>query len=141
MFETMPMFSQFNQQFQQQMQPNNQFTIRQVGSENEAKNSMISPLYIHIFINYNNGEIYVKKMGNNGLSEFITYHPITQNQKDPFEIINQRLTNIESKLEGVTNVQSVSNVYTSDAKSNDAENEKSESSTIQQSTGNDSRKK
>lgn len=130
MFETMPMIQP----------PPNQFIIRQVGSENEARNSMISPLYIHIFINYNNGDMYVKRMGNTGLSEFITYKPMSENkQNDPFEIINQRLSNIESKLGGMNESISISNA--SNAESNDSANAKAESPIVPESSGNDSRKK
>ena len=130
MFDAMPMMQP----------PPNQFIIRQVGSENEARNSMISPLYIHIFINYNNGDMYVKRMGNTGLSEFITYKPMGENkQNDPFEIINQRLSNIESKLGGMNESISISNA--GNAESNDSANAKAEPPIVPEGSGNDARKK
>lgn len=137
MFDAMPMFNQFQNQMQP---PPNQFIIRQVGSENEARNSMISPLYIHIFINYNNGDMYVKRMGNTGLSEFTTYKPMSENkQNDPFEIINKRLSNIESKLGGMNESISISNA--GNAESNDSANAKAEPPIVPEGSGNDARKK
>ena len=137
MFDAMPMFNQFQNQMQP---PPNQFIIRQVGSENEARNSMISPLYIHIFINYNNRDMYVKRMGNTGLSEFITYKPMGENkQNDPFEIINQRLSNIESKLGGMNESISISNA--GNTESNDSANAKAEPPIVPEGSGNDARKK
>lgn len=130
MFDAMPMMQP----------PPNQFIIRQVGSENEARNSMISPLYIHIFINYNNRDMYVKRMGNTGLSEFTTYKPMSENrQNDPFEIINQRLSNIESKLGGMNESISISNA--GNAESNDSANAKAEPPIVPEGSGNDARKK
>ena len=145
MFENFPLFNQ--QQFQNpypqfQNQYNmNQFIIKQVTNINEAKNAIINPLSIYLFVDYSSGNIYLKKMNNNGLSDFIVYSPQEeQKPNDPFVQINERLTNIENKLGGI-NVQSISNAKPNDATENDSTNAKTESSTIQQSSGNDARKK
>lgn len=145
MFDAFPLFNQ--QQFQNsypqfQNQYNmNQFVIKQVTNINEAKNAIINPLSIYLFVDYSNGNIYLKKMNNNGLSDFIVYSPQEeQKPNDPFAQINERLTNIENKLGGI-NVQSVSNANSNDAAENATSNAKSESSTVQQGSGNDARKK
>lgn len=145
MFDNFPLFNQ--QQFQNpypqfQNQYNmNQFVIKQVTNINEAKNAIINPLSIYLFVDYSNGNIYLKKMNNNGLSDFIVYSPQEeQKPNDPFIQINERLTNIENKLGGI-NVQSISNAKSNDATENVSTNAKSESSIIQQSSGNDARKK
>lgn len=145
MFDNFPLFNQ--QQFQNpypqfQNQYNmNQFVIKQVTNINEAKNAIINPLSIYLFVDYSNGNIYLKKMNNNGLSDFIVYSPQEeQKPNDPFIQINERLTNIENKLGGI-NVQSISNAKSDDATENVSTNAKSESSIIQQSSGNDARKK
>lgn len=145
MFDNFPLFNQ--QQFQNpypqfQNQYNmNQFVIKQVTNINEAKNAIINPLSIYLFVDYSSGNIYLKKMNNNGLSDFIIYSPQEEPKpNDPFIQINERLTNIENKLGGI-NVQSISNAKSNDATENVTTNAKSESSTIQQSSGNDARKK
>lgn len=146
MFDNFPLFNQ--QQFQNpypqfQNQYNmNQFVIKQVTNINEAKNAIINPLSIYLFVDYSNGNIYLKKMNNNnGLSDFIVYSPQEeQKPNDPFIQINERLTNIENKLGGI-NVQSISNAKSDDATENVSTNAKSESSIIQQGSGNDARKK
>ena len=138
MFDNFPLFNQ--QQFQNQYNMN-QFVIKQVTNINEAKNAIINPLSIYLFVDYSSGNIYLKKMNNNGLSDFIVYSPQEEPKpNDPFVQINERLTNIENKLGGI-NVQSISNAKPNDATENDSTNAKTESSTIQQSSGNDARKK
>lgn len=138
MFDNFPLFNQ--QQFQNQYNMN-QFVIKQVTNINEAKNAIINPLSIYLFVDYSNGNIYLKKMNNNGLSDFIVYSPQEeQKPNDPFIQINERLTNIENKLGGI-NVQSISNAKSDDATENVSTNAKSESSIIQQGSGNDARKK
>lgn len=144
MFDAFPLFNQQFQnsypQFQNQYNMN-QFVIKQVTNINEAKNAIINPLSIYLFVDYSNGNIYLKKMNNNGLSDFIVYSPQEeQKPNDPFIQINERLTNIENKLGGI-NVQSVSNANPNDAAENATSNAKSESSTVQQGSGNDARKK
>lgn len=103
-----PMFNP-GQMYQQN---NSQFITRQVSNIEEAKACMVDPLSTYIFIDVSVGKIYMKRMNNNGLSDFYTFVVEENKQEikkeDPFEIINQRLINIENKLGGISNVQSIS---------------------------------
>lgn len=119
-----PNYSQIQSNYQ------NQFIVKQVGNINEAKNAIINPLYPHLFIDYGTGNIYLKKMNNNGLTDFITYSPTEEpKQNDPFIQINERLSNIENKLGGI-NVQSISKSTTDDSATNDSKNATTKPSTV-----------
>lgn len=74
---------------------------KQVGSVEEAKNAIIDPTSLYLFPDLSSGKIYVKKMGDNGHSEFYSY-AIEEEVKpvDPMDEIRQRLSNIEAKLGG-----------------------------------------
>ena len=74
---------------------------KQVGSIDEARNFIIDPTTLYLFVDFSTGKIYVKKMGDNGHSEFYSYaQEIEQKPVDPMDEIRQRLTNIENKLGG-----------------------------------------
>ena len=74
---------------------------KQVGSIDEAKSAIIDPVSLYLFVDFSSGKIYVKKMGDNGHSEFYSYaQEIEQKPIDPMDEIRQRLTNIENKLGG-----------------------------------------
>lgn len=74
---------------------------KQVGSIDEAKSAIIDPVSLYLFVDFSSGKIYVKKMGDNGHSEFYSYaQEIEQKPIDPMDEIRQRLTNIEAKLGG-----------------------------------------
>ena len=120
---TYPLFDLYGRnQFQQQMfnpgqmyqqiQPQTtQFITRQVSNIEEAKACLIDPLSTFLFIDSSCGKIYMKRMNNNGLSDFYVFSVEENRQEmkqDPLEAINKRLENIENKLGGI-NVQSVSN--------------------------------
>ena len=97
---------------QMYQQSSSQFITRQVSNIEEAKACMIDPLSTYLFIDVSVGKIYMKRMNNNGLSDFYTFVVEENKQEikkeDPLEIINKRLENIENKLGGMVNVQSVS---------------------------------
>ena len=99
-------------QMYQQIQPQTtQFITRQVSNIEEAKACLIDPLSTFLFIDSSCGKIYMKRMNNNGLSDFYVFSVEENKQEmkqDPLEAINKRLENIENKLGGI-NVQSVSN--------------------------------
>ena len=99
-------------QMYQQIQPQTtQFITRQVSNIEEAKACLIDPLSTFLFIDSSCGKIYMKRMNNNGLSDFYVFSVEENRQEikqDPFTEINKRLENIENKLGGI-NVQSVSN--------------------------------
>ena len=74
---------------------------RQVGSIDEARNAIIDPVSLYLFPDFSSGKIYVKKMGDDGHSEFYSYtQEIEQKPADPMDEIRQRLSNIEAKLGG-----------------------------------------
>lgn len=126
----------------QQYQP---FTVKQVTNIEEAKASIIDPTSTHLFIDTNAGKIYMKRMNNNGLSDFFTFkveEPVQEKKvEDPLSEINKRLTNIENKLGGIY-VQSISNDEKSnpdDSKPDVGKNAKSKSAVVSKGSGNDER--
>ena len=135
-------FGQFGNMFQQFPQPNNfqnqsQFITKQVTNIDEAKAYIVDPFNSYLFVDINSGKIYLKKMNNNGMSDFYVFSIEENVKQDPFAEINRRLDNIENKLGGI-NVQSISN----DAESKSVSigtDEKSESKTVPKSSGNDKR--
>ena len=135
-------FGQFGNMFQQFPQANNfqnqsQFITKQVTNIDEAKAYIVDPFNSYLFVDINSGKIYMKKMNNNGMSDFYVFSIEENVKQDPFAEINRRLDNIENKLGGI-NVQSISN----DAESKSVSigtDEKSESKTISKSSGNDKR--
>ena len=135
-------FGQFGNMFQQFPQPNNfqnqsQFITKQVTNIEEAKAYIVDPFNSYLFVDINSGKIYMKKMNNNGMSDFYIFSIEENVKQDPFAEINRRLDNIENKLGGI-NVQSISN----DAESKSVSigtDEKSESKTVSKSSGNDKR--
>lgn len=135
-------FGQFGNMFQQFPQPNNfqnqsQFITKQVTNIEEAKAYIVDPFSSYLFVDINSGKIYMKKMNNNGMSDFYVFSIEENVKQDPFAEINRRLDNIENKLGGI-NVQSISN----DAESKSVSigtDEKSESKTVPKSSGNDKR--
>ena len=83
------------------MQNNPRLVCRQVGSVEEARSAIIDPVSLYLFPDFSTGKIYVKKMGDNGQSEFYSYsQDAEQKPVDPFDEIKQRLSNIEAKLGG-----------------------------------------
>lgn len=135
-------FGQFGNMFPQFPQPNNfqnqsQFITKQVTNIEEAKAYIVDPFNSYLFVDINSGKIYMKKMNNNGMSDFYVFSIEENVKQDPFAEINRRLDNIENKLGGI-NVQSISN----DAESKSVSigtDEKSESKTVPKSSGNDKR--
>lgn len=87
-----------------------QFVTKIVTSVEEARASLVDPLSTYLFIDTATGNIYMKRMNNNGLSDFFVYKVEDMSQKgneDPLREISRRLFNIENILGG-SNVQSVS---------------------------------
>ena len=79
-----------------------QVNVRFVTSVDEAKAAMIDGFSTNLFLDSGNGKIYLKKMNNNGLSDFIVYaiEGDKQVEKDPIEDIKERLSAIESRIGG-----------------------------------------
>lgn len=87
-----------------------QINCRFVTSIDEAKAAMIEPLSYNIFADTNTGKLYLKKLGNNGLSEFLCYsieESVQEPKEDLFAEVNKKLSNIERILGGLN--ESVSN--------------------------------
>lgn len=117
-----------------------QFITKMVTSIEEARASIIDGLYTHLFIDINSGKIYLKRINNNGLSDFFIYsieEQKTNNPNEPFNLILNRLDVIENKLGELYANESVKNDGTTDVTTN----AKSKSATIESSTTNDERKK
>lgn len=86
--------------FPPQTPPQPQIASRFVTNIEEAKAALIDPLSINVFMDSANGKIYIKKMGDKGLSEFYIYSA-EEAQKDPITQINERLSKIELFLGGL----------------------------------------
>jgi len=88
-----------------------QVNTRFVTNIEEARAAMIDGVSTNLFLDSGNGKIYLKKMNNNGLSDFLVYtiEQSKEEKKDPIEEINFRLSNIENTLGGIINAKSVSN--------------------------------
>ena len=96
------------QQFPPVQQAQNQIVTRFVTSIEEAKASMIDGLSTNLFLDSGNGKIYLKRLSNNGTSDFYVYSIEETNTKDPMAEINNRLANIESIIGGLANGKSLS---------------------------------
>lgn len=97
-FPNYPVYNNFNS-FPQQNSP--RLVCRQVGSIEEARSAIIDPVSLYLFVDFSNGKIYVKKMGDNGHSEFYQYaQEAEQRPVDPMDEIRQSLKNIEAHIGG-----------------------------------------
>lgn len=95
---------------QVQANPNNQLITRYVTNIEEAKAAMVDALGTYLFIDTASGKIYLKRMNNNGLSDFYTYaieETKTEDKNDAFTEINTRLSNIENTLGDLKNDKSI----------------------------------
>ncbi len=94
-----PQYQQLNLPFPP---PQPQLVTRYVSNVEEAKASMINPLSVNLYVDTASGKIYMKKMNNNGISEFYEYTiSETADKYDPLSEINTRLSNIENFLGGI----------------------------------------
>ena len=93
--------------FPPQVNTNPRLICKQVGSIDEARSAIIDPFSLFLFVDFSTGKIYVKKMGDNGQSEFYSYvQEATPKQVDPMEEIRQMFADINTKLGG-NNEQSI----------------------------------
>jgi len=81
------------------VQSNPRLICKQVGSIDEARNTIVDPLSVYVFVDAGAGKIYVKRMADNGQSEFFSYAQESR-PLSPLDEIRQRLTNIEARLGG-----------------------------------------
>lgn len=121
-----------------------------VSSIEEARASQIDFVSTNIFLDTASGKIYLKRIGDNGKPQFITYIIEEDVQeKDPLTEINSRLLNIENFLGGLRNESISSNAgvqqsepvpYTATAKQNES-NDETKSAGFPKDAGNGWRKK
>ena len=139
-------------QFQPHGQKQEQFQVVPVSNIDEARNAIINPLSAYLFVDYGTGNIYFKRMGNNGLAEFLVYtvqENVKENKSDPLAEINSRLANIESVLGGFHDKSVSSNAaYEQSATGSNAivtdqiqPNDSAESNGLSKNAGNGWRKK
>lgn len=126
-------------QFQPQNPP--QFVTRPVTGIEEAKAAMIEPFTTYLFLDSSNGNIYLKRMNERGLSDFLIYLQQEEAKpQDPLIAINERLTKIENVIGGLVNDKSVSNVSSNAEPSTDctatdvAENAESKPADVSKNT-------
>lgn len=83
------------------VQSNPRLICRQVGSIDEARNTIVDPMSVYVFVDAGAGKIYVKRMADNGQSEFYQYAQVAEPKPvDPMEEIRQMFASIENKLGG-----------------------------------------
>ena len=102
---------QFNQPYQLQLPfPPQQPQVPQihcnwVSGIEEAKAAQMDFVATNIYLDTSTGKIYLKRMGDNGKPQFLSY--VIENDvpdtKDPLLEINSRLSNIENFLGGLRN--------------------------------------
>lgn len=140
-----PNYSQQYLQF-----PTPQINSRFVTNIEEAKAAMIDPLSMNLFLDSGTGRIYLKRLSNNGQSEFLCYSVESRDETkkaDPMDEIKGRLSNIERYLGEMRNDKSVPDNGKSTAGTQqpvagtDAADDGSESSGFQKNAGNDKWKK
>lgn len=91
-------------------QQNPNLITRYVTNIEEAKAAMVDALGTYLFIDTASGKIYLKRMNNNGLSDFYSYaieETKTEDKNDAFTEINTRLSNIENTLGDLKNDKSI----------------------------------
>ena len=106
-----------------------QINCRFVTSIDEAKAALIDPVSTNLYLDSSTGKIYLKKLGNNGQSEFLAYsieEVKPSVPSDPMTEINTRLMNIEKVLGGMKNDKSVSDAKQSEPVSQSAAAEQNE---------------
>ena len=145
-FTPNPMIDYYRNQINQLQNQYQPFITRQVTNIDEAKASIIDPTSTYLFIDSNAGKIYMKRMNNNGLSDFFTFkveEPIQEKATNPLDEINLRLTNIENKLGGIydKSISDNEKSYSDNSKSDVAKNAKSKSAVVSESATDDERKK
>lgn len=113
----MPPYNAVNDFYLRQSQPylnfpphNNipQVNCRFVTNRDEARASMIDGFSYNVFLDSSNGKIYLKKLNNSGMSDFLTYAIEEEKNTDPLSEINSRLLRIENIIGGLINDKSVS---------------------------------
>ena len=77
-----------------------QITANWVTSMEEARAAQMNIVSTNLYLDTSNGKIYLKRMGDNGKPQFLSYTVEEEIVKDPMQEINNRLTKIEQYLGG-----------------------------------------
>lgn len=103
----MPPYNIINDFYLRQSQPYQfppqqipQVNCRFVTNREEARAALIDGFSYNIFMDTSSGKIYLKKLNNNGVADFITYCVEETKSADPISEINTRLSKIENFLGG-----------------------------------------
>ncbi|MCM1223339.1 MAG: septum formation initiator family protein [Lachnospiraceae bacterium] len=86
------------------------FQVKVVSSIDEARAFIVNPVYTYLFVDMGTGRIYMKRMGNNGLSDFFVYE-VNENPaepKSPIDELKDRIAELESQIKELRNNESVS---------------------------------
>lgn len=125
------------------------FQVKAVSSIDEARAFIVSPVYTYLFVDMGNGRIYLKRMGNNGLSDFFVYE-VNENPtepKSPIDELKDRIAELESQIKELRSNESVSNdgrdakPNEGDAGADDGTNEGAKPAVIPKVSGNNGGKK
>ena len=76
---------------------------RFVSNREEANATILNGYAYNLFLDISNGNIYLKKLNNNGITEFLTYTINEEKNIDPMEKMDARLTRIEQMIGGMKN--------------------------------------
>ena len=77
-----------------------QIVANWVTSLEEARSAQMNIVSTNLYLDTSSGKIYLKRMGDNGKPQFLSYVVEEEIVKDPMQEINNRLTKIEQYLGG-----------------------------------------
>ena len=133
-----------SQPYQYPSRPIPQVNCRFVTNREEARVAMIDGFSYNVFLDTSNGKIYLKKLNNNGLSEFLTYSIDEEKTVDPMTEINTRLSRIENiiggkyeSIPGNASSQQSQSVYHSAITEKNERNDETEPPSLSKSYGDD----
>lgn len=108
MYPVGQMYPNFQQDYRS---PQTAFQVKVVSNVEEARAFIVSPLYTYLFVDMSSGRIYLKRMGNNGLSDFFVYE-VNENPvepKSPIDELKDRIAQLENQIKEMRENESVPN--------------------------------
>ena len=121
-----------------------QINGRFVTNREESRAALIDGYSYNVFLDTSNGKIYLKKLNNNGMSDFITYCVEDAKPADPISEINSRLSKIENYLGGQNEsissnagVHQSTGIFNQSAQRQNERNDEAEPPSLSESYGND----
>jgi hypothetical protein len=108
-----------------------------VSNVEEARAAQMNFVSTNVYLDTSNGKIYIKRMGDNGKPQFLSYILEEEIVRDPLTEINSRLTKIEKYLGGqdAKSIPGNANAKQSKSISYSATTEQDESDETTESTG------